>query len=184
MKEKILMETDAIRAEKSGFKVGINLHKSDKNIKIDQSKIVDLDEEMNDEDIAAMLGNKSELVIDLGKVKDFNEDEDQETRMKKSKEQGKDRKKQRVEEELAAIKEKEQFDKDYVKMGGIQHIICSATMIIDNKGRITPRQQKMMKKKGTEDKQNETTLEALCQRLKFRSKNPKVIDLNLDENGG
>jgi ATP-dependent RNA helicase DDX24/MAK5 len=25
-------------------------------------------------------------------------------------------------------------------MGGIQHIICSATLTIDNKGRVTPRQ--------------------------------------------
>ena len=32
-------------------------------------------------------------------------------------------------------------------MGGIQHIVCSATMTIDNKGRITPRQEKMNKKK-------------------------------------
>jgi hypothetical protein len=41
----------------------------------------------------------------------------------------------------------EKFSKEYLKMGGIQHIVCSATMTIDNKGRITPRQEKQMKKK-------------------------------------
>ena len=38
------------------------------------------------------------------------------------------------------------FDKEYMKMGGIQHIICSATLTINNQGRITPRQQKLLKK--------------------------------------
>ncbi len=33
----------------------------------------------------------------------------------------------------------ETFSKEYKKMGGIQHIICSATMTIDNTGRITPK---------------------------------------------
>jgi len=40
----------------------------------------------------------------------------------------------------------EQFDKDYLKYGGIQHIVCSATMTIDNTGRITPKQEKKNKK--------------------------------------
>ena len=31
------------------------------------------------------------------------------------------------------------FNKEYQKAGGIQHIICSATMTIDKQGRITPR---------------------------------------------
>ena len=56
-------------------------------------------------------------------------------------------------------------------------------MTIDNLGRITPRQQKMMKKKGLKIEEKESTLDALCKTLKFRSKNPKVIDLteeNLD----
>ena len=34
----------------------------------------------------------------------------------------------------------EAFTKEYLKIGGIQHIICSATLTIDKKGRITPRQ--------------------------------------------
>jgi len=33
-------------------------------------------------------------------------------------------------------------------MGGIQHIICSATMTIDNSGRITPKMMKKLKKNG------------------------------------
>lgn len=44
--------------------------------------------------------------------------------------------------------EEEQFARDYKKMGGIQHIICSATMTIDNTGRITPKMAKKMKKQG------------------------------------
>ena len=39
------------------------------------------------------------------------------------------------------------FHKEYMKMGGIQHIIASATMTIDNKGRMTPRKQSIEKKK-------------------------------------
>jgi hypothetical protein len=35
--------------------------------------------------------------------------------------------------------EDEEFDKAYTKAGGIQHIICSATLTIDKKGRVTPR---------------------------------------------
>ena len=65
-------------------------------------------------------------------------------------------------------------------MGGIQHIICSATMTIDGKGRVTPRQQKKakaLKKKGIEAASLQSTMEALCTTLKFRSKNPKIIDL-------
>lgn len=55
--------------------------------------------------------------------------------------------KQRL-EELKKKEEEEdkEFDKDYLKYGGIQHIICSATMTIDNTGRITPKQEKKNKK--------------------------------------
>ena len=44
--------------------------------------------------------------------------------------------------------EEEQLAKEYKKMGGIQHIICSATMTIDNTGRITPKKAKKLKKQG------------------------------------
>lgn len=37
------------------------------------------------------------------------------------------------------IEKENEFNKDYLKFGGIQHIICSATMTIDNSGRITPK---------------------------------------------
>jgi hypothetical protein len=33
----------------------------------------------------------------------------------------------------------EEFTKEYLKAGGIQHIICSATLTIDKTGRVTPR---------------------------------------------
>jgi len=54
-------------------------------------------------------------------------------------------------------------------------------MTIDNAGRVTPRQQKYLKKKGLLGKEQESTLDCLCKRLKFRSKNPKVIDMNEEE---
>jgi hypothetical protein len=59
-------------------------------------------------------------------------------------------------------------------------------MTIDNKGRITPRQEKQMKKKKNLDVMLDTksTLDALCETLRFRSKNPKVIDLTKEEDAG
>ena len=79
------------------------------------------------------------------------------------------------------------FAKEYQKAGGIQHIICSATMTIDKQGRITPRiakaekKQKLRAKTQTgykkEKEEDLNTVDQLCKVLKFRSKNPKVIDL-------
>lgn len=63
-----------------------------------------------------------------------------------------------------------------MKMGGIQHIICSATMTIDNQGRLTPRQLKKKKQKVVA-KEAATTLDNLCKTIRFKSKNPKIIDL-------
>lgn len=100
--------------------------------------------------------------------------------------------------------EDDAFIKDYLKFGGIQHIICSATMTIDDKGRMTPRgtekakrlklkeksggkakggpKKDDKKKGGKDDKKEELSVmeksfSALCQVVKFRSKNPKIIDL-------
>jgi len=56
-------------------------------------------------------------------------------------------------------------------------------MTIDNQGRITPRQLKKDKKKGIEAHEKESTLTTLCETLKFRSKNPKVIDMNAEMPG-
>jgi len=71
-----------------------------------------------------------------------------------------------------------------MRMGGIQHIICSATLTINNQGRITPRQQKMLKKQKRDVNDSASTLESLCSTLKFRSKHPKVIDLTETAEGG
>ena len=91
--------------------------------------------------------------------------------------------------------EEENFSKEYQKAGGIQHIICSATLTIDKQGRITPRSAKKEKKKqmraksqppskknkGGEGDVELNTIEELCRVLKFRSKNPKIIDLTEEE---
>lgn len=117
-----------------------------------------------------------ELVVDLGEKNDHIEgnkiDKRQESRDKRK----------RMEE----LKEKEsqdeqQFEKDYLKFGGIQHIVCSATMTIDNQGRVTPKQEKRNKKKGIVVADEDSTLTALCATLKFRSKNPKIIDLTSEK---
>ena len=65
-------------------------------------------------------------------------------------------------------------------MGGIQHIICSATLTIDNQGRVTPRQLKKKKKQNFVAKDGTNTLENLCKTIRFKSKNPKIIDLTDD----
>jgi len=70
-------------------------------------------------------------------------------------------------------------------------------MTIDKQGRLTPRQQKKDKKeKKKKDRRGAksqamkdkhapdeelNTIEELCKVLKFRSKNPKIIDLTADE---
>jgi hypothetical protein len=41
-----------------------------------------------------------------------------------------------------------------------------------------------MKKKKIDEKDTKSTLEALCETLKFRSKNPKVIDLTVEADAG
>jgi hypothetical protein len=125
--------------------------------KVDLSNIVDL----YDEDGIMEEISPENLVID---------EED------KKKEKGK--KVNKKLEEKKRKEEEERLTKDYKKMGGIQHIICSATMTIDNTGRITPKQVKKLKKQGMyAQKQTVDTLELLCKTLKFRSKSPKVIDL-------
>jgi len=95
--------------------------------KVDLSNIVDL----YDEDGIMEEISPENLVID---------EED------KKKEKGK--KVNKKLEEKKRKEEEERLTKDYKKMGGIQHIICSATMTIDNTGRITPKQVKKLKKQG------------------------------------
>jgi len=79
--------------------------------------------------------------------------------------------------------EDEKFTKEYTKAGGIQHIICSATLTIDKQGRITPRGVEKERRIHAKTKESGTkvesisTVEQLCKILKFRSRNPKVIDL-------
>lgn len=82
----------------------------------------------------------------------------------------------------------EKFKKEYYKAGGIQHIICSATLTIDKQGRVTPRgveKEKRMhakaKEKGLKIEETISTVDQLCKILNFRSKQPKVIDLTEEQ---
>ena len=142
---------------------------------VDLSKVVDLfDEEGMLEEITP-----DQLVIEVDEKEMMTKDK---AKQKTLKRQNKgDQQKigtQRTEEE------EEKFAHDYKKMGGIQHIICSATMTIDNSGRITPKMMKKLKKNGLNQKTTVDTLTQLCKTLKFRSKNPKVIDLTENNEEG
>jgi hypothetical protein len=57
--------------------------------------------------------------------------QDAEDFKKKQKDRTRERHQQLKAQEEAKKAEEEQMHKDYMKMGGIQHIICSATMTID-----------------------------------------------------
>jgi ATP-dependent RNA helicase DDX24/MAK5 len=98
--------------------------------KVDLSKIVDL----YDEDGIMEEISPDNLVI--------------EESQKKEKGTFRNKKVDKRAEEKKRLEQEEQFAKEYKKMGGIQHIICSATMTIDNSGRITPKQTKKLKKQG------------------------------------
>ena len=91
--------------------------------------------------------------VDLSNVVDlYDEDQilegEEEFMLSDQEEEGKEKKvkKKRLDKQLIDKVQQEDFQKDYHKLGGIQHIICSATLTIDNKGRMTPRQQKFLKK--------------------------------------
>jgi len=66
------------------------------------------------------------------------EDEDIETEEKK--------RRNKMNKKKLKMLEDDEFDRAYTKAGGIQHIICSATLTIDKKGRITPRGEERDKK--------------------------------------
>jgi len=82
----------------------------------------------------------------------------------------------------------EKFTKELSKVGGIQHIICSATLTIDKQGRVTPRGQEKEKRvkaaakaKGQKIAESISTVDQLSKLLKFRSQNPKIIDLTEEQ---
>ena len=77
---------------------------------IDASKIVTLD---GDEEGDEMLAQE-DIIID---------EEEQRTILNKD----------------VPLEQDDEFHREYMKMGGIQHIICSATMTINKLGRVTPR---------------------------------------------
>ena len=65
---------------------------------------------------------------------------------KKEGEEEKTWNKEKKPKKITKQEEEEQFAKEYKKLGGIQHIICSATLTVDSKGRLTPRKVKKQKK--------------------------------------
>jgi hypothetical protein len=76
------------------------------------------------------LYDEEEIIKDV-KTQGFAKDDDMEPEEKK--------RRNRMNKKKLKMLEDEEFDKAYTKAGGIQHIICSATLTIDKKGRVTPR---------------------------------------------
>ena len=157
--------------EDDGFVVGKNLEANKANI--DWSKVQDL----YDED---------ELLEEIDEAEDLVIEEDK----KPQTENNEGKRKKKLAAKVLEKVQNEEFAKEYAKAGGIQHIICSATLTIDKAGRVTPRsakkekKQKLMQKLGKKGKQEDTeqsSIDALCKVLRFRSKNPKVIDLTSEE---
>ncbi|CDW75544.1 atp-dependent rna helicase ddx24 [Stylonychia lemnae] len=161
IKEEVLTKT---QKRKNDFVV--KQIESARGVKFDMSKVVDLydESEMLDEI------NPEDLLID-----------DQDKEEKKEEDKTGNSKKKRLSQHQIALEQEEKFAKEYKKMGGIQHIICSATMTIDPSGRITPKKAKKLKKQGHNKQESINTLEQLCKTLRFRSKQPKVIDLTEEE---
>jgi len=85
--------------------------------KIDWSQVKDLYDE--------------EVIMQDVKNQGFTEDDDVEPEERK--------RRNKMNKKKLKMLEDDEFDKAYTKAGGIQHIICSATLTIDKKGRITPR---------------------------------------------
>ena len=104
----------------------------EKSGNVDLSQVVDL----YDEDGMLDEINAEDLVIEA----DEEEEKERLEEEKKTKKTTK-RKDQVKTTDIArrSMAEEGEFAKDYKKVGGIQHIICSATMTIDNSGRVTPR---------------------------------------------
>jgi hypothetical protein len=76
------------------------------------------------------LYDEEEIIKDV-KTQGFAKDDEMEPEEKK--------RRNRMNKKKLKMLEDEEFDKAYTKAGGIQHIICSATLTIDKKGRVTPR---------------------------------------------
>lgn len=74
--------------------------------------------------------DEEEIIKDV-KNQGFAKDDEMEPEEKK--------RRNRMNKKKLKMLEDEEFDKAYTKAGGIQHIICSATLTIDAKGRVTPR---------------------------------------------
>lgn len=121
-------EPDAI-ADTENFYIGKNLEGGGK--KIEMGEIQDL---IDEEALFKQMKEEGNIIMDQND-NDDKHDTDGKKRKVKTKSQ---REIQKIEEES--------FVKEYQKAGGIQHIICSATLTIDKQGRVTPRSAKREKK--------------------------------------
>eukprot|EP00347_Sterkiella_histriomuscorum_P007788 403347561 len=162
------MKKDIIdRAKSQKDNMVIKTIETNKNIKFDMNKVVDLyDESEMLEEI-----DPDELIVEDGHKNDEEKEEGK----------GKGKKQKRLSQQQLSKEQEEKFAAEYKKMGGIQHIICSATMTIDPTGRITPKKAKKILKSGHNKPEAVDTLEQLCKTLRFRTKTPKVIDLTEEE---
>ena len=80
--------------------------------------------------------NEDEMLEEINPDELVLEDLKNETEEDKKEKRGKQRKQNK---EQIKKEEEDKFSSEYKKMGGIQHIICSATLSIDPSGRVTPK---------------------------------------------
>lgn len=94
------------------------MHRGESAANIKNQKIVDLDEEINEQEIEDIMKGNQNMILDLGD-RDNMPSSDSKDRLKNMKNKQQDKRKIRLQEEKKQKEEEEQFNKDYYKLGGI-----------------------------------------------------------------
>jgi len=164
--EEAIFKLKDATVDEENFTIGKNLE-GGKSTKFDLTKVKDL---YDDQEILHEIEEQDTMIYDDPKKSD-----------KENEKEGKKKMRKLSQKKLEQVQD-EEFKKEYLRVGGIQHIICSATLTIDKKGRITPRsakieRRKQLKVKSGQKKRDDnpkdeiqSTLDQMCEILRFRSK--------------
>jgi hypothetical protein len=85
----------------------------------------------DDDEIVNDIQNEGNMIFEEEEIKEKNEKKNKQRHLNKN--------------QIKELDDSE-FLKKYTRAGGVQHIICSATLTIDKQGRITPRQMERDKR--------------------------------------
>ena len=134
----------------------------------------------NDEYLKNLIDNAEDLGDDFEDIKEadliIDDQEIEEMEQKIAISHKKKKNKSNHDEMLLRKKKKTKEEEFKPKNRGVQTIVCSASLILDSKGRIRPSK----KSKKNDRRENFDALEELWKKLRFKQKRPKVI--NLTEN--